>query len=583
MSIWFLNDNNRLSVERNAIEKLDQDSPWIYNPTWTIAKGKLSVAAVILVDEKRFPVIVEYPALFPAIPATVLPQEKNEFWSEHQYQGTGELCLEWGPDNWDPNVTGADLLRSAHKLLLGENKQDTGDLVIVASRHVSSIGQKLRNEYIRAAIISELAVFLENLPDKARGSFKYWLTQRDRNATLHFKTLTPINHEVWESPPLPKSIFLAKGFEHQGRFLKIDIPLGQVKSKSYSELMSHLRTEGLEDSLPSESEDRVFSLLLVINSSSDLALFILPKESNKKLTQIETFHVTTEDHQRSGVNSELISGKSVGIVGLGSAGSKMAITLARTGIREFFLIDEDVFLIENIERHTLDYRNLGEHKVDGVKGQLEAISSEVTVNVARLKITGQEASSSVSRRLNELIKCDLIIDTTGDSRTFDILAHTVFQTKTPLVWLEVFAGGVGGLFARYRPGKDPNPFIIRSKFHNFLSDKPEPPTGGEIPYSGRSSNGDFIVATDADVSIITHQAARVALDILEEKEPSSFPSSLYLIGLDRSWIFEAPYQTIAFDCGPSQTEGENESSPLSRENVTFLKDIIRRDIIDNGD
>ncbi|MCT4372027.1 ThiF family adenylyltransferase [Yangia mangrovi] len=39
----------------------------------------------------------------------------------------------------------------------------------------------------------------------------------------------------------------------------------------------------------------------------------------------------------------MLADKSVGIVGCGSVGSKVAASLCRTGVGKFLLIDEDIF------------------------------------------------------------------------------------------------------------------------------------------------------------------------------------------------------------------------------------------------
>src|SRR5690606_2784507 len=52
-------------------------------------------------------------------------------------------------------------------------------------------------------------------------------------------------------------------------------------------------------------------------------------------------------------------GKSVAIVGAGSIGSKMAETLARSGVSKFVLADGDVLLPDNLERHALYWSEVG--------------------------------------------------------------------------------------------------------------------------------------------------------------------------------------------------------------------------------
>ncbi|NGH42857.1 hypothetical protein G5632_34800, partial [Escherichia coli] len=43
----------------------------------------------------------------------------------------------------------------------------------------------------------------------------------------------------------------------------------------------------------------------------------------------------------------------IGIIGLGSMGSKIATSLARSGIKRFLLVDDDYLATSNIVRHEL--------------------------------------------------------------------------------------------------------------------------------------------------------------------------------------------------------------------------------------
>src|SRR5690554_1618364 len=113
MTVWWLQDDARLTTEREAIKELDARAPWLKGPTWDLSGSNLTVQADIQVGEVDYEVVLEYPALFPAAPPTVSPRDTGQRWSGHQYLGgSGELCLEWGPDNWEPGITGADLLES---------------------------------------------------------------------------------------------------------------------------------------------------------------------------------------------------------------------------------------------------------------------------------------------------------------------------------------------------------------------------------------------------------------------------------------------------------------------------------------
>ena len=159
--------------------------------------------------------------------------------------------------------------------------------------------------------------------------------------------------------------------------------------------------------------------------------------NEKKWTRFTQININNQE-ENSRLPSQFIniSTKRVGIVGLGSAGSKIAVSLSRTGVRNFFLVDHDVFLQENICRHELNWEDIGQHKIDGIAHQLKLIAPNVNVKCSYLKLSGQEASASVDSVLSQLGACDLIIDATADPYTLNQLSTVASQQLKPLVWLE---------------------------------------------------------------------------------------------------------------------------------------------------
>lgn len=576
MIMWFLEDDARLSRERAAIDALDDSAPWLKGPTWFLSGSNLAVQADIEVGNNNYSVVLEYPVFFPAIPPTVSPRDSNELWSGHQYLRSGELCLEWGPDNWEPHITGADMLESTFKLLSTEKDDGNEHQRVVASRHEASLGQDFRGSVLRVAVPPKCDEFLTNLPEGSIGTFDFTLVYRDGNGTLHIQSVHPEGGDPWIAPDLPKTL-ISNHFSRKGRFARTELTRDSFAGVSRDTLKAALEVCGCDSALPPMGEDNTLSILVLRNKSPDLIALWLPTKESDSVMQLHTFQIGADDSSRRGTGRELVGSKRVGVVGLGSAGSKITISLARSGVRDFLLVDDDIFLPENVERHTLDYRNVGEHKVDGVKGQLEALTAHMKVEVAQLKLSGQEASSSVSYRLKQLSNCDLVVDATADCRTFNVLAEVVKRTHTAMVWLEVFAGGIGGFVARYRPGKDPDPLSIRARFNSYLKDKEPAPVVSAEPYAGQAEDGEPLIATDVDVGIISHHAAKLALDILEEREPSGFPNSLYLIGLERRWLFEAPFHTIGLNVGEPIESLSDKAELLSQENIDFLGKVIKRD------
>ena len=88
----------------------------------------------------------------------------------------------------------------------------------------------------------------------------------------------------------------------------------------------------------------------------------------------------------------VLAGKSVGIVGCGSLGSKVAAMLARAGVRQFTLVDDDVLFVANLVRNELGAAAIGAHKVDALRARLIEIAGTIDVTVRRVALGGQESA-----------------------------------------------------------------------------------------------------------------------------------------------------------------------------------------------
>ena len=122
---------------------------------------------------------------------------------------------------------------------------------------------------------------------------------------------------------------------------------------------------------------------------------------------------------------------------------KIADSLARTGVEEFMLIDGDVFIDKNIQRHVLIYDSVGFLKTEAIETHLKKINHNVKVSRIEMELGTMESTAYYNRITAELSKCDIVIDATADSQCFSILANLTEIAGVPLVWGEVYAGGLG--------------------------------------------------------------------------------------------------------------------------------------------
>jgi len=164
--IWYLENYRRHRREREALEALAAGVDWLTPLQWRIDESlRLIWEADIHAGGRTFPISMRYPNHFPHSPPVVMPRGVRTRWSGHQFGAGGELCLEYGPDNWHPDISGADMVASAHRLLEGESPS-AGGHAAVASRHRTTVGQDLRGTWKRLLMTAGLAEQLGKIPDR---------------------------------------------------------------------------------------------------------------------------------------------------------------------------------------------------------------------------------------------------------------------------------------------------------------------------------------------------------------------------------------------------------------------------------
>ncbi len=489
MDLWFLTNQKLLTREREAIFALQEKAEWLVGVEWRLCVGsKLCANVVVRAHNHDYELRLIYPTLFPQVPPIVFPLNASSRLSEHQYGGAdGPLCLEWGPDNWQPEVTGAQVLESAYKLLdienpLGESAPDEEEISRIApSRHALNPGQELRNKYARFYLGKQTLEHLNALPDEACGIVRFSTHSRKKSflAVIHE---IQNGESIWNDPKIPAFL---RGKDDKdvkmGAFFKTDCSPEIIQAgDNTGDVIKILQEAGYDSRIFldgksikfNDVETEPFGILILDRNGSPHFLYQL--NDGDILTAVRIESNSSREVQRIPANLEGLAEKKIGIVGLGSAGSKIAVSLARMGVRRFHLVDYDVFLPENAERNALDWSNLGDHKVDGVEEVLQRLGVDFDIEVSRIDITGQESSAVVAVLLDRLGSCDLVIDAAAEPKVFNLLTAMTSVYKKPLVWLEIYGGGFGGMIARSRPELDPAPQMMRAAYLGFCEKNPAP-------------------------------------------------------------------------------------------------------------
>ena len=564
--IWWLTHSKRLNSEKAKLTEIDETSGWLTINHW-YANKEFSMCVDFEVNHYgevyQFEMI--YPSVFPDAPPMIFTRDKKRI-SGHQYGAEGELCLEYRPDNWNPLLTGADMVTSCYKLIRVEHPSE--DTVVHAqSAHIVSLGRDLRSASLRFLLTSTDIETLDSMVENNPESMQIL----QRSDSLPFvASLSYIGSE--DTPIWVSDLVVSEGMYNKDGIVVRVPEVGQENLK-LSELCAILDSVGLTE-IRIDLFDTDENAWLLIGDNSDWRLFwICGDNDDRKIFQYKTVLIP-EKVQRLPQKFRVLIDKKVGIVGCGSIGSKIAASLSRSGVGNLILIDADIFFPGNVSRNELTLDDIGVHKALALKDRLLRINPKCDVKTLRILLGSQESSSTMTVALEELRDCDLVIDASADPTAFNMVASVSCRSKLPMVWCQLFAGGVGGFVARARPNLDPTPQAIRDQIQVWCEDQNVEWLGeeGSIDYEYRDGERKPLIADDSEVAVIAAHATRFATDILTEPDTSIFPASAYLIGLSEQWIFNEPFDTAPIELIPAGDWGEVMDPLTHEEMVALLKE-----------
>ena len=549
-----MTDSVRLGVEWRAVETLAREEGWFQLDRWFLHEGNLSAEGVISAHGHRYPVRLVYPDQFPQVPAWVEPQG-GDLWTSHQYR-SGVLCLQHRPDNWTVTTTGVDVLRSVHSLLVTEDPLGEGGAAVPSAHQVGELQvydweaapvfvgaacmERLRqcvSVDLKAIIWDMLSddspVLLHDAEDRlvpqrpAGAEFRWWQLEIQAFASLHAAPTGEVD---------TAALIAAGGFDSEAA-----------------------------DLFASTGAAR---LVLYVGAGDLIAFQISAKDVVRKRG---VFVLPEQSGMRSG-RAPGVESKRVAIVGAGSVGSKVAESLVRSGVTRLKLLDGDVLLPDNLERHALDWRDVGLRKVQGLKRRLLSIVPGADVDIVPDNLNWQRSARLHSWQVSGLASCDVIVDATGDASTSLFLGAVADGNGRSFVSVEVFEGGIGALIATCLPTRDP-PFAVgRAAFLAWCTEQgQELPESGPRRYEVLGEDGTPVVADDAAVTATAGHAARVVLDILDGDPPPA-ASAWLLLGYRQGWLFDGHGDTIRLDVGerPAAERAEEDAEARS-----FVLELLR--------
>ncbi|PKR55606.1 ThiF family adenylyltransferase [Thalassospira marina] len=564
---WWLLQHSRLQSEKLDLAVLEGDVDWLQVSCWQ-ANSSLEMCVDFRISHgsRDFAFQMVYPSVFPDVPPMIYTEDHSRI-SNHQYGPDGELCLEHRPDNWMPTVTGADMIRSCQRLL-SEEYVDSEREFHARSAHENSLARDLRSKSFRLILSKKGLEALNTIEDRTCIPLTINNNAIGSTYVASVKMIGRKEDPFWsEESLLPgeeqsEDVYALRlsGFQPTDVMTTDDLK-NQFEACELHQLVSDL-----------VSVDEVI-YLLVGDADNWVLLIIFGKITERKIMPYATV-LMPEDEHRLPTELQALAEKIVGIVGCGSVGSKVAASLCRSGVGKFLLIDEDVFFPGNAVRNELSLREVGAHKSYAVRQRLQDLNPSCMVRALRLSLGGQESAKSMANAIEALGECDLLIDATASPVAFNLIASVATRRKKPMIWAEVYAGGVGGLVARARPDIDPVPLSARAQLETWYSDQDVDWVRADktAPYSAEGPQGQPLIAGDPEVSVIASHTSAFAVDILSRPDASSYPVSAYVIGLSSEWIFQEPFDTRPVELMPDGDWGEKYDDLTADDYVRILQD-----------
>ena len=123
----------------------------------------------------------------------------------------------------------------------------------------------------------------------------------------------------------------------------------------------------------------------------------------------------------------------IAVIGCGGIGGQTIEMLARMGVGQLNLVDEDAFDLSNLNRQTLaSIKELGLSKSKVAKEKVRLINPYVKVNCFEETVTKENVDKIIG-------ECDIVIDALDNVKTRVIVSRAAENKKIPFIQITVFS------------------------------------------------------------------------------------------------------------------------------------------------
>lgn len=525
----------RLTHERLYLEIMDMMSKYKHTKLYRTPDGRIHWQGYVKKGKKKYHFIITYPDLYPQIRPIFYPVE-----------------IENGRTVIAEDIVNLHPYGSALCLYTHDTSENSWDSSLYASDSISRFIEYIEGKRHAIADLQDLNERL-NLPGFRSYDYKYIINEETYNKLQELNKNQINIGKVREDPLLlliEKTDENETWFHDEKLYQILDHNDGQIsiKTKFKDIKLNWKKTDIVKYFNLTDKED--ISTIVLIPEEKEVEPAIIELEPELKNYKLNIFNQKLLFKRIEDVylnERKLLSDIKVMIIGLGSLGAPLTISLAKSGIEELYLYDPDILNPENIIRHTGTIKDLYKYKTDILKEQIYEINPEARVNAFNYNPLKE---GKINEFITALAKVDLVILTFAVHDDELALNKIIFENNKPMVFSEVLGHGSYGRIFRVIPNKtscfkcfDMHNAEDQERYPTLTEDK-----GYDIPRR-EGYDDPSIPGIGIDIQIISLLTARFTLQTLfefKDLKESTYPKTEtdhIIWANDKGWIFTDPLIT----------------------------------------
>jgi len=289
-----------------------------------------------------------------------------------------------------------------------------------------------------------------------------------------------------------------------------------------------------------------FQLFKVLIGKKEAQIIISPNPNEQLIARLSLYEnveaiegekLTEETyHQRNSKRADynILKNKSINIFGVGAIGSEIADCIAKAGIGNIALFDNQLMKAHNPIRHLGTLEQIGEPKITAVGELLYKHNPFINIRPVPLNLYDFDISE------NYFVDDSITISSVADDNVEGFINQQLVTANKTIFYVRALRGGKVVRIFRVIPGKDAcfNCLTLHRRDGNIFIDIPDDP---EYPTLKNECNNPIRPASAADLKFASSIAARILIDHLQDKE-SEFNHWIWASEVIGGTKLKNPYQ-----------------------------------------